>query len=149
MHRGEQREEPRSKQQRPRDRVGEGADVGEAESFCSFSIYTASVKKKAKKKKNAPLLQFKSKRFLQVERCRHHLGNSAFPGPTPGWSRQATSTHIQLGWGRGTLTGTASQGSSTKRQVSIWPWAAAHKLVQAVVVHRWTLGFNLKEIRGE
>lgn len=40
------------------------------------------------------------------------------------------------------LTSIAGQGGGAESRVSIWPWALVHKLVQAVVIHHWTLAFG-------
>lgn len=45
------------------------------------------------------------------------------------------------------LTSVTGQAGSTETRVYIGPRALVHKLIQAVVIHCWTLEFSLKETR--
>lgn len=59
-----------------------------------------------------------------------------------GASRKHLFLHFWVEGVGGWLTSIAGQGSGAESRVSIWPWASVHKLVQAVVIHRWTLAFS-------
>lgn len=51
--------------------------------------------------------------------------------------------------GGGRLTSIAGQGSRTESWVAIRPRASVHKLVQAVVIHRWTWAFSSGRNQGQ
>lgn len=53
-----------------------------------------------------------------------------------------------LGGGAGRLTSIAGQGGRTESGVAIGPRASVHKLVQAVVIHRWTWAFSSERSEG-
>lgn len=60
-----------------------------------------------------------------------------------------TCSPAPCGAAGGRLTSIAGQGGRTESRVAIGPRASVHKLVQAVVIHCWTLEFSSERNQGQ